>query len=284
VSSPAASTTSWSELNALYEENAAASYQAIQDAYADVALLTPPHSPDFIFPGTAPDYIYNPLLTAEERNATLPYSPVPYTLLELAEEALRHQHLNEEDGSPLPSLQYPPLEAFVPDEEIPVEELPPLRSSPWLPLFPPQPQKALSSTEDPPPPYSPSLSPLSYTHIRPLMSPRSSPPTMRWTTTQTFLAPRPAPWTPATTPTNTPSLFRTVRMFGLRKRSSPTKTSYVSSSTAKTSLRHSPTSSPLLGLKSFIWSLYCRQALSPPSSCVPKSGTTCTPPPSLSVA
>jgi hypothetical protein len=125
VSSPAASTASWSELNALYEENTATFYQAIQDTYADVALLTPPHSPNFIFPGTTPDYIYNPLLTAKERNATPPYSPVPYALLELAEEALRHQHLDEEDRSPLPSLQYPPLEAFVPDEEIPVEELPP---------------------------------------------------------------------------------------------------------------------------------------------------------------
>ena len=125
MSSPAASTAFWSELNALYEENTAASYQAIQDAYTNVALLTPPHSPDFIFPGTAPDYIYNPLLTVEECNATPPYSPVPYALLELAKEALRHQHLNKEDGSPLPSLQYPLLKAFVPDKEIPVEELPP---------------------------------------------------------------------------------------------------------------------------------------------------------------
>jgi hypothetical protein len=124
VSSPA-STASWSKLNAFYEANAATSLQAIQDAYADVALLTPPHSPNFIFLGTAPDYIYNPLLTAEERNATLPYSPVPYALLELAEEALRRRQLNKEDGSPLLTLQYPPLEAFVPDEEIPVEELPP---------------------------------------------------------------------------------------------------------------------------------------------------------------
>jgi len=123
VSSPAASNASWSELNTLYEENAAASYQAIQQAYTDVALLSLPNSPDFIFPGTALDYIYNPLLTAEERNATPPYSPVPYALLELADEALHRQHLNKEDGSPLPSLQYPPLEAFVPDEEIPVEEL-----------------------------------------------------------------------------------------------------------------------------------------------------------------
>jgi hypothetical protein len=122
VSSPA-SNASWSELNAFYEANAAASLQAVHDAYADVALLTPPHSPDFIFPGTALDYIYNPLLTAEERNATLPYSPVPYTLLELAEEALRRQQLDKEDGSPLPTLQYPPVEAFVPDEEILVEEL-----------------------------------------------------------------------------------------------------------------------------------------------------------------
>ena len=91
MSSPAASTASWSELNAFYEANAAPSLQAIHDAYADVALLTPPHSPDFIFPGTTLDYIYNPLLTAEERNATPPYSPVPYALLKLAEEALRRQ-------------------------------------------------------------------------------------------------------------------------------------------------------------------------------------------------
>jgi hypothetical protein len=123
VSSPAASTASWSKLNAFYEANAAASLQAIQDAYANVALLTPPHSPDFIFLGTALDYIYNPLLTAEERNATPPHSPIPYALLKLAKEALCHQQLNKEDGSPLPSLQYPPLEAFVLDEEIPVEEL-----------------------------------------------------------------------------------------------------------------------------------------------------------------
>jgi hypothetical protein len=123
VSSPAASTASWSELNTFYEANAAASLQAIHNAYADAALLTPPHSPDFIFLGTAPDYIYNPLLIAEERNATPPYSPVPYALLELAEEALRWQQLNEEDRSPLPTLQYPPLEAFVPDKEIPVKEL-----------------------------------------------------------------------------------------------------------------------------------------------------------------
>ena len=104
MSSPAASTASWSELNAFYEANAAASLQAVHDAYADVALLTPPHSPDFIFPGIAPDYIYNPLLTAEEHNATLPHSPVPYALLKLAKEALHCQRLDEEDGSPLPSL------------------------------------------------------------------------------------------------------------------------------------------------------------------------------------
>jgi hypothetical protein len=91
VSSPAASNTSWSKLNALYEENAATSYQVIQNAYADVALLSPPNSPDFIFLGTTPDYIYNPLLTVEECNATLPHSPVPYTLLKLAEEALHRQ-------------------------------------------------------------------------------------------------------------------------------------------------------------------------------------------------
>jgi hypothetical protein len=124
VSSPAVSTASWSELNAIYEENAAASAQAVQDAYAHVALLSPPNSPDFIFPRAAPNYIYNPLLTDEELNSTPPPS-INYALLELAEEALRRQQLEEEDGSPLPSLQYPPLEAFVPDEEIPVEELPP---------------------------------------------------------------------------------------------------------------------------------------------------------------
>jgi hypothetical protein len=125
VSSSATSTTSWSELNALYEKNTTASYQVIQNTYADVALLSPPNSPDFIFPSTTLDYIYNPLLTVKERNTTPPHSSVPYALLKLAEEALRHQQLNEEDRSPLPSLQYPLLEAFIPDEEIPVEELPP---------------------------------------------------------------------------------------------------------------------------------------------------------------
>jgi len=135
VSSPA-STASWSKLNAFYEANAAASLQAIHDTYADVALLTPPHSPNFIFLGTAPDYIYNPLLTAEECNATPPYSPVPYALLELAEEALRRQQLDEEDRSPLPTLQYPPLKAFVPDEEIPVEELPPPQVFAPIPVVP----------------------------------------------------------------------------------------------------------------------------------------------------
>jgi hypothetical protein len=89
VSSPAASNTSWSELNALYKENAATSYQAIQDAYANVTLLSPPNSPTFLFLRAAPNYIYNPLLTIEERNATPPLSPVPYALLELPKEALR---------------------------------------------------------------------------------------------------------------------------------------------------------------------------------------------------
>ena len=125
MSSPAASTTSWSELNTLYKENTAASYQAIQQAYANVALLSPPNSPDFIFPDTTLDYIYNSLLTVKEHNATLPHSPVPYALLELAKEALHRQRLDEKDGSPLPSLQYPLLEAIILDEEIPVEELPP---------------------------------------------------------------------------------------------------------------------------------------------------------------
>jgi hypothetical protein len=125
VSSPAASNASWSKLNALYEENAATSYQAIQNAYANVTLLSPPNSPNFLFPRAAPNYIYNPLLTIEECNATPSFSPIPYTLLELAKEALHCQQLEEEDRSPLPSLQYPPLEAFVPDKEIPVEKLPP---------------------------------------------------------------------------------------------------------------------------------------------------------------
>ena len=123
MSSSAASTTSWSELNALYKENAATSYQAIQQAYADITILSPPNSPNFIFPRATPNYIYNPLLTEEERNASPPYSPVPYALLELAEEALHHQQLNEENRLPLPSLQYPMLEAFILDEEIPVEGL-----------------------------------------------------------------------------------------------------------------------------------------------------------------
>jgi hypothetical protein len=125
VSSPAASNASWPELNALYEENIATSNQVIQDAYTHVTLLSLPNSPDFIFLGLAPDYIYNPLLTAEERNATPPHSPIPYTLFELAKEALHRQCLDEEDRFPLPTLQYPSLEAFVPDEEIPAEELPP---------------------------------------------------------------------------------------------------------------------------------------------------------------
>jgi hypothetical protein len=125
VSSPALSTASWSELNTLYEENATASYQVIQQAYTDITIPSPPNSPDFLFPHAAPNYIYNPLLTEEECNAIPPHSPIPYALLKLAEEALHRQQLEEEDGSPLPSLQYPPLETFIPDKEIPVEELPP---------------------------------------------------------------------------------------------------------------------------------------------------------------
>jgi len=160
----------------------------------------------------------------------------------------------------------------------------PLRSLPRLPSSPPQPQKALSSTEDPPPLYSEKSNPPSYHRIGLSTNHPLSLPIVRWTSTHTFLAPCPAPRTPTTTPTNTPSLFRTVRTFGLHKRSSPTKTSYVSSPTAKTSPRHSPTLSPLSGLKSFIQSLYCQQALFPPSFCVPKLGATRTPPPSLLVA
>jgi len=113
------------KLNTLYEENIAASNQVIQDAYTHIALLSPPNFPDFIFLGSALDYIYNPLLTVEECNATPPHSPFPYALLELAEEALCRQCLDKEDGSPLPSLQYLPHNVFIPDEEIPVEELPP---------------------------------------------------------------------------------------------------------------------------------------------------------------
>jgi len=154
---------------------------------------------------------------------------------------------------------------------------------PPSPSSPPQDQKVQSFTKDLPLPYSPSSNPLSYAHIRHSTSPPSSLPIMRRTYTRTSLAPRPALRTPAT-PTSTPSLFRTVRMFGLRKRSLQTETSYVSSPTAKTSLRHSPTLSPPSGLKSCTRFLYRQQALSLPSSCAPKLGTTLTPPPSPSVA
>jgi len=149
----------------------------------------------------------------------------------------------------------------------------PLKSLPLSPSSPPQPQKAPSSTEDPPLPYSPSSSPPSYTCTRPSISPLSSLPTTRQIFTPTSFAPRPAPQTPAATPTSTPSLFRMVRTFGLRKRSSPTKTFYVSSPASKTSQRHSPTLSPLSGLKSFIRSLYCHLAHSYPSFCAPNLGT-----------
>jgi len=88
VSFSAASNTSWSKLNALYKENAATSYQVIQNAYANVALLSLPNSSDLIFLGSAPDYIYNPLLTVKECNTTLPHSPIPYTLFELAKVSL----------------------------------------------------------------------------------------------------------------------------------------------------------------------------------------------------
>jgi hypothetical protein len=146
----------------------------------------------------------------------------------------------------------------------------PLRSLPQSPLSRPLPPKLLSFTEDPPPPYSPPSNPPSYGHISSSTSPLSSPPITRWTTTLTSSPPRPAQRTPATTPTNTPSLSRTVKTFGLHKRSSSTETSYVSSPIAKTSQRPSPISSPLFGLKSFIWSLYRRQAHFPPSSCALK--------------
>jgi hypothetical protein len=128
----------------------------------------------------------------------------------------------------------------------------PLRSSPWSPSFPPLPQKALSSTEDLPPPYTVKLSPLYYHRIDFLMNCPLSLPIVRWTSTPISLVPCPVLQIPATTPTSTPSPFRMVRTFGLHKRSSPTETSYVSFPTAKTSHRHSPISSPLLGLKSFI--------------------------------
>jgi len=96
-------------------------------------------------------------------------------------------------------------------------------------------QKAPSFIRDPPPPYSPLSSPPSYACTSLSTSPLSSPPITRRTYTPTFLAPYPAPQTPTTTPTNIPSLFRTVRMFGLYKRSLPTETSYVLSPASKTS-------------------------------------------------
>jgi hypothetical protein len=257
VSSPAASTASWSEHNAIYEANTTASLQAVHNAYANVALLTLPHSPNFIFPGTTLDYIYNPLLTAEERNATPPYSPVPYALLKLAEEALRQQQLDEEDGSPLPTLQYPLLEAFIPDEEISVEELlPPQVFAPVAVIPSPVPESPVLH-QGPAPTVFPVVKPavlLPYQHFD--KSPAIHAYNEADLYTHTFLAPHPAPQTPATTPTNTPFLSRTVRTFGLHKRSSPTETSYVSFPTVKTSLRHSPTLSPLSGLKSFIRFLY----------------------------
>jgi hypothetical protein len=192
VSSPAASNASWSELNALYEENVAASYQAIQNAYADVALLSPPNSPDFLFPRATPDYIYNPLLIVEERNATPPFSPIPYALLELAEEALCCQQLEEEDGSPLPSLQYPPLEAFILDEEIPVEELPPPQvitpvavvpsPAPESPVLHGGPTSAILPTVEPT-----VLQPHQLVDKSPVI-----PPITRWTTTLTSSPPCPA--------------------------------------------------------------------------------------------
>jgi len=159
-----------------------------------------------------------------------------------------------------------------------------LRSLPLLLSSPPQPQKALSFTKDPPLPYSPSSSLPSYVHTSPSTSPLLSLPTMRQTSTHTFLAPCPTPQTPTTTPTSTLSPFRMVRTFGLHKRSSSTETFYISSHTAKTSQRHSPILSPLSGLKSFIQSL-CRQwAPLPPSSSAPKLGAILILPPSLLVA
>jgi hypothetical protein len=121
VSFPATSVTSWSKLNALYKENAAASYQAIQDAQAYITLLSPPNSPNFIFPETASDYVYNPLLTIKKHNATPP-PIINYTLLKLAEEALHHQQIK--DGSSLLTLLYPD-NALVTDKDILDEELPP---------------------------------------------------------------------------------------------------------------------------------------------------------------
>ena len=46
------------------------------------------------------------------------YSSSQYALLELATEAIRRRQL-EDTGSPKLTLQYPPLEAFVADEDIP---------------------------------------------------------------------------------------------------------------------------------------------------------------------
>jgi len=145
----------------------------------------------------------------------------------------------------------------------------PLRSLPQSPLFLPQLQKA-PSFRHPPLPYSLLSSPPSYVHTSPSTSPPSSPPIMRQIFTHIFSVPRPTRRTPTTTPTSIPFLFRMVRMFGLHKRNSPTRTFYVSSLASKTSQRHSPISSPPSGLKSFIWSLYHQWAPFPPSSYAPK--------------
>ena len=72
----------------------------IQNTYAHVALLSSPNSSDFIFPGTAPNYIYNPLLTVKECNATLLHSLITYALLKLAKKALYINSSTKKTGPP----------------------------------------------------------------------------------------------------------------------------------------------------------------------------------------
>ena len=119
MSSPATSTFSWSPLNKVYQANIEASSTAIQLAYVDIALLSPPNSPDYIFPSHANiDYIYNPLVNFS-KETDQPNSLFPHALLELAAEAIYCQQLKEKPRSPKFTLQYPPLEDFVIDEDIP---------------------------------------------------------------------------------------------------------------------------------------------------------------------
>jgi len=126
-----------------------------------------------------------------------------------------------------------------------------LKSLPPLPSSLHQPWKAQSST--PPLLYSPSSSPPFYASILHSTSPSplSSPPIMRQNFTLTSSVHRPILRRPTTTPTSTPSLSRTGKMFGLRRRSLSPKTSYISSLTTTTLITTSPTSSPHSGVRFF---------------------------------